>query len=67
MKSTIKICDMSALKDVTEIQNCMAQIQGVIACEISLERKEIQVIYNESFVDLEAIVSSIENLGFLVI
>ena len=27
MKSVIKICDMNALKDVTQIQNCMAQIQ----------------------------------------
>ena len=45
----------------------MAQIQGIIACEISLEKKELQVIYNESFVDLETIINSIENLGFLVI
>ncbi|MCI5628190.1 ferredoxin [Clostridium sp. HCP1S3_B4] len=67
MKSVIKICDMNALKDVTQIQNCMAQIQGIIACEISLEKKELQVIYNESFVDLETIINSIENLGFLVI
>ena len=41
MKSLIKICDMNALKDVTQIQNCMAQIQGIIACEISLEKKRI--------------------------
>ena len=43
MKSVIKICDMNALKDVTQIQNCMAQIQGIIACEISLEKKNCKL------------------------
>lgn len=67
MKSTIKICDLSTFNDVNNIQNCMAQIQGVIACEISIEKKEVHVIYNEAFVSIDDITNSLENLGFLVV
>lgn len=67
MKSTIKICDMSKSQDVMNIQNAIASNEGVIACEISLEKKEVQVIYNESFVDIEDIIESIELLGYMVI
>lgn len=66
MKAVVKVCDLNTFDDISKIQSCMAQIQGVIACEISIERKEVQVVFNEAFVDLEKIIASLENIGFLV-
>ena len=54
MKSKIKVYNMNKGKDV-------------IAINISLEKGEIQVIYNENFVDLDIIVESIEDLGYIII
>ena len=67
MKSVIRVCDISNAKDVAKIQGAIASNEGVIACEISLEKKEVQIIYNESYVTLDNIIDSIENVGYIVI
>ncbi|PRR80905.1 hypothetical protein [Clostridium vincentii] len=38
--------------------------EGVTACEISLDKKEIQIIYNESSVDLNEMIDSVEDLVY---
>ncbi len=67
MKSIIKIYDMKNTKDVSNIQNAIASIEGVIACLVSLGKKEAQIIYNENYVKIEDIIDSIENLGYMII
>lgn len=67
MKSKIKVYNMNKGKDVIDIQEIISQIEGIIAINISLEKGEIQVIYNENFVDLDIIVESIEDLGYIII
>lgn len=67
MKSIIKICDMKSAKDISNIKNAISSNEGVIACEISLEKKEAQIIYNENYLSLESIIESIENLGYMVL
>lgn len=67
MKSIIKIYDIKNTKDLSNIQNAIASNDGVIACEVSLGKKEVQIIYNENYVKIEEIIDSIENLGFIVI
>ncbi|MGG7179007.1 heavy-metal-associated domain-containing protein [Clostridium paraputrificum] len=67
MKSIIRVCDISKPGDVGNIQRAIASNEGVIACEISLEKKEVQIIYNESFLSLDKIIESIENIGYMVI
>ena len=67
MKSVIKVYDMGKSKDVIKVQSAISVIEGIIACEISLEKKEIQVIYNENFVNLDSIITSIENVGYIVL
>jgi copper chaperone CopZ len=57
---------MNKSKDVGNIQYAISMNEGVIACEISLEKKEIRIIYNESIVDLNKITDSIENLGYII-
>ena len=53
MKSIIKIYDMKNTKDVSNIQNAIASNEGVIACQVSLGKKEAQIIYNENYVKIE--------------
>lgn len=67
MKSVIKIHQMNKQKDVVNIQKVISQIEGIIACEIALEKKEVQIIYNENFLKLDTIIENIENAGYMVI
>lgn len=67
MKSIIKVLNMNNQKDVVKIQEAIAQVNGIIACEISREKKEVQVIYNENYLDLDKIVESIENYGYMIL
>jgi len=66
MKSVISVYNMNKSKDVDNIQDAISMNEGVIACEISLEKKEIQIIYNESIVRLNKVIDSIENLGYII-
>lgn len=67
MKSVIKICNMESKRDAKVIQEAIVSNSGVIASEISLQRKEVTVIYNENFLSIEKIINSIEDLGYIVI
>ena len=67
MKSVIKICNMESHQDIKLIQETVANNSGVIASEISLAKKEIIIIYNEAFLNIEKIINSIEDLGYIVI
>lgn len=65
MKSVIKVYNLNSQKDVGRIQGAIAKNEGILACEISLSKKEIQVIYNENCIDLDKILESMENLGYM--
>ena len=66
MKSVIKICNMESHQDTKIIQEIIANNSGIIASEISLTKKEVTVIYNETFLNIEKIINSIEDLGYIV-
>ena len=66
MRSVIKVYNLNTSKDLGKIQNAISNNEGVIACEISLTKKEIQVIYNETIVNLDKLIECIENLGYMV-
>lgn len=65
MKSVIKIYNMKESSDAMNIQRAIVSNEGIIACEISLEKKEIQLIYNENFINLDKIMESIELMGYI--
>ena len=67
MKSVIKVCNMSSLEDVNNIRKAIACNEGVVACEINRDKKEISVVYDNYFVELEDIIESIEELGYTVL
>lgn len=67
MKSVIKIYNMESQNDVNLIQNKISQQNGVIASQISLSKKELTIIYNETYLNIETIKDNIEDLGYVVI
>lgn len=67
MKSVIKVYNMSTSKDISNVNEAISNNQGVIACGINSESKEIEIIYDDYFVSLDNIIESIEEAGYTVI
>ncbi|ABS40114.1 TPA: heavy-metal-associated domain-containing protein [Clostridium botulinum] len=67
MKALLKVCDMRTIQDINRVKSAVANNEGVVACEISKEKKEVSVIYDDYFVDVDRIIESIENIGYTVI
>lgn len=67
MKSVLKVHNINNQSDVSKIQRAITSNEGVIACEISIQKKEIQIIYNEAWLDIDNIIESIENLGYMIL
>ena len=67
MKSIIKIYNIESQNDVNLIQNKISQPNGIIASQISLSKKELTIIYNETYLNIETIKEDIEDLGYVVI
>lgn len=67
MKSKIKVYQLNTQKDIQDISKVISKLDGIIAYEISLEKKEIQIIYNETFLCLDKIIETVENIGYVVI
>lgn len=66
MKSNIRVYQLNTQNDIHKISKSISELDGIIAYEISLEKKEIQIIYNDSFLYLDTILEVIENLGYMV-
>ena len=67
MKSVIKVCNMNTSDDISNINLAISNNQGVIACQINSESKEIEIIYDDYFVSLDNLIESIEEAGYAVI
>jgi copper chaperone len=67
MKSVIKVYNMNTSKDISNVNVAISNNQGVIACQINSESKEIEIIYDTYFVSLDNLIESIEEAGYTVI
>ncbi len=67
MKAVIKIFNLGSSKDISNVNLAISNNQGVIACGINSESKEIEIIYDDYFVSLESLIDSIEDAGYTVI
>lgn len=67
MKAVIKIFNMSTSKDISKVNFAISNNQGVIACGINSESKEIEIIYDDYFISLENLIEAIEDAGYTVI
>ena len=67
MKSVLKVCGMRTLQDVNNIRNAISNKEGIIACQITSEKGEVSVVYDNFFISEEDIIVSIEDSGYTVI
>lgn len=67
MKTVIKVCDMITSKDVNNIKSAISNNEGVIACAIYLEKKEVEIVFDNYFITVEDLIASIEDVGYTVV
>lgn len=67
MKAVFKICNMYSSKDVTKIKRAISSNEGIIACQIQKQNGEVEVVFDDYFVNEDKIIESIEDVGFTVI
>lgn len=67
MKSVIKVINMNTSEDISNINLAISNNQGVIACHINSETKEIEIIYDDYFITVDNLIESIEEAGYAVI
>jgi len=67
MKSVIKVFNMLTSKDISNVNEAISNNQGVIACQINSESKEIEIIYDDYFISLDNLIESIDEAGYTVI
>lgn len=67
MKTVLKVCGLRSNKDVVRVKNAITSNEGILACKIDKESKNIEIIYDEYFVNDDKIAESIEKLGYTII
>ena len=53
--------------DIINIRNVVSNYEGILACEINLNKKEVNIVYDSLSVSIDEIITSIENVGYMVI
>ena len=66
MKSLVKIYNLFTNDDIIKIRNIVSNYEGIIACEINLNKKEVNLVYDELILSIDKVVESIENAGYVV-
>ena len=67
MKSLLKVSNINTNEDIINVREAIAQNEGVIACEVSLSKKEVNIVYDDKSVTIDKIISSIEEIGYSII
>ncbi|MCY6960224.1 heavy-metal-associated domain-containing protein [Clostridium brassicae] len=67
MKSLVKVSNIRSSKDVNKIRSALSKAQGIIACQIKLEKGEVDVVYDNYFVGIEDIYEILEDMGYTVL
>lgn len=67
MKSSIRVHNLNTQSDVIKIRKIIARYEGIIAYEININRKEIQLVYDNLSVDIDEIKIYIEMNGYIII
>lgn len=66
MKEVLRISNLNTNEDVISIKDSIAHNEGVIACEVNLSKKEVNVVYDDKVIELDKIIASIEELGYSI-
>ena len=46
MKSIVKIYNLTTYNDIINIRNMIRNYEGILACEINLNKKEVSIVYD---------------------
>lgn len=67
MKAVLTISNLNTNEDIISVKEVIAKNEGVIACEVNLSKKEVNIVYDDKTVALDGIITSIEESGYSVI
>lgn len=67
MKALLRIYNLTTHDDIINIRNVVSNYEGILACEINLNKKEVNIVYDSLSVSIDKIMTSIENVGYMVI
>lgn len=67
MKSIIKVFNLKTLKDVSSIKKAIVYNQGIVACKINKNSGEVELVYDEYFINIDEIIECIEKCGYIVL
>ena len=67
MKSLVRIYNLISNEDIIKIKNQVSNYEGILACEINLNKKEVNIVYDSLSVSIDEIITSIETVGYMVI
>lgn len=67
MKAVLKVCDMVTSKDINNVRSAISNNEGVLACQIRPENKEVEIVFDNYFINVDEIIASIEDKGYTVI
>ncbi|MGL5085984.1 MAG: heavy-metal-associated domain-containing protein [Clostridium sp.] len=67
MKSLIKVFNIRTNEDINNIREAVANNEGVIACQVNVNKQEVSVVYDDRSITVEEIIASIETEGYSVL
>lgn len=66
MKTVLKILNLNTNEDVISIREVVGSNEGVIACEINLSKKEVNIVYDDKSLTIDKIIAEVEELGYSI-
>lgn len=66
MKTVLKILNLNTNEDVINIREVVGSNEGVIACEINLSKKEVNIVYDDKSLTIDKIIAEVEELGYSI-
>ena len=67
MKSLVRIYNLTNYEDIIKIKSLVSNYNGILACEINLNKKEVHLVYDKLSVSIDEIINAIEMAGYMVI
>ena len=67
MKELVRISNLTSHADILKIRSIVSDYEGVLACEINLNKKEVHLVYDKLSVSIDEIINAIDFAGYMVI
>lgn len=65
MKEVLNISNLNTNEDVLSIKEIISNNEGVIACEVNLSKKEVNIVFDDQVIAIDKIILSLEKLGYI--